>query len=432
MNRLWMVMAVLVACMMIGPVSAGIPELNGVQGALGTEYGSRLPHATLVRNAKMGADGVNASVRSANLPAPTTNTVRDKARDKVMYLTFDDGPSVLTEQVLDILDTEEVPATFFVLGKQAERSPELIRKVVQAGHALGNHTYNHEYDELYGNFTAFWNQVKQTEDVLYGITGLRTPLVRAPGGTYGHFDETYFSLLEKGGYTVFDWNVDSGDSKRKGVPAAEIIRNIKSSSLKDELILLLHDGTGHEETVKALPEIIRFYKNKGYEFKVMTPEQEPVQFAVSPSIKKKGRVIPSPTWIQEHIVPNAELFHPIPLLVEKGRSKVQFTAGEYELSNGSYYVPLRLAAERLGAKVNWNQHSRQAKVTWDEGHVLIDTRLGQAVSDVQGSFAKEWKEVSLQWHNQSLWVPLRMLLQDTGHRIDSVTFSRDIRLVKLQ
>lgn len=158
-----------------------------------------------------------------------------------------------------------------MLGEQAKRYPEMIRRIEDAGHKLGNHTYNHEYKELYDSFGHFWKQVKATEEVLRGITGKRTPLVRAPGGTYGHFDETYFNLLELGGYKVFDWNVDSGDSKRKGVPASEIIDNVVSANRQNEVIVLMHDGAGHGESVKALPKIIQYYKKQGYEFRAISP-----------------------------------------------------------------------------------------------------------------------------------------------------------------
>ncbi|MET1168250.1 polysaccharide deacetylase family protein, partial [Bacillus velezensis] len=113
-------------------------------------------------------------------------------QDKVVYLSFDDGPGNHTREVLDILRKEKVLATFFVLGEQAERYPELIRGLVEDGHALGNHTFNHQYEKLYSDFKVFWKQIKQTEEVLERITGFRPNLVRAPGGTYGHFDQSYF------------------------------------------------------------------------------------------------------------------------------------------------------------------------------------------------------------------------------------------------
>lgn len=241
-----------------------------------------------VHTSAVGSAGASAALAASQAKKSETPQANNKDKQgKTVYLTFDDGPSPHTDQVLEILREEEVPATFFVLGQQAKRYPEVIRRIVDGGHALGNHTYNHDYDELYASFGQFWKQIKDTEEVLREITGTRTPLVRAPGGTYGHFDKTYFHLLEQGGYQVFDWNVDSGDSKRKGVPASEIIANVKNTKLQDQVIVLMHDGGGHEQTVRALPEIIHYYKKLGYEFRTLSAEQQPVQFSLDPSISKK-------------------------------------------------------------------------------------------------------------------------------------------------
>src|SRR5690606_38338236 len=98
------------------------------------------------------------------------------------------------------------------------------------------------YKDLYPDFDRFWSQVSRTEAILEKITGEKTRLVRAPGGTYTKFDAFYFYFMEQSGYKVHDWNVDSGDSKRKGVPASEIIANVKNSLLKHEMNVLLHDG----------------------------------------------------------------------------------------------------------------------------------------------------------------------------------------------
>ena len=188
-----------------------------------------------------GLDSDKAASGAVTLTAgtPVTMPKSDKA-DKIVYLTFDDGPSNLTDQVLKILKKEDVPATFFVLGGNAKKMPEVITRIVEAGHTIGNHTYNHEYSELYQSFNVFWGQIKETEEVLRQITGVRPELVRAPGGTYGHFDKAYFDLMEQAGYKIFDWDVDSGDSKRKGVPAAEILRNSTPDKLKNQMIILMH------------------------------------------------------------------------------------------------------------------------------------------------------------------------------------------------
>lgn len=366
------------------------------------------------------------SAVSASATARATST----QAEKIVYLTFDDGPSKLTGQVLSILKEEEVTATFFVLGEHAKQSPELIQRMKEAGHAIGNHTYNHEYDDLYSSFPRFWDQIKRTEEVVREITGVRPAMVRAPGGTYGHFDETYFKLLEQGGYKVFDWDVDSGDSKRRGVPAAEIVKNATSEKLKDEMIVLLHDGTGHEESVKALPEIIKFYKKHGYTFRALSPDQKPVQFSLAAASKIKTKPAPSKAWIESHIEPNAALFGPgEPLYVEAGGVATKLAAGEYELTDGQYMVPLRSTMERLGAKVSWDGQSQSAVIVWGDATVIIEP-LKETLVSKGVEVSSPLTPVQFSRKNNSLWISLRPLLEATGHPIVSFEAGREERRVK--
>lgn len=218
----------------------------------------------------------------------TSSVVQASAAGPTVYLTFDDGPSNLTAQVLDILHKEGITASFFVLGNQAELKGKLIKRAVNEGHTVGNHTYNHVYKELYGSFEQFWKQVEQTDGILRKITGQENMLLRAPGGTYSNFDAFYYYLLDSAGYRLFDWNVDSGDAVRKSVPAAEIVANVKRSTLRDKMVVLMHDGIGHEETVKALPQIIAYYKAKGYAFKSLQPDTPKIQFPLTASRWKRS------------------------------------------------------------------------------------------------------------------------------------------------
>lgn len=353
-----------------------------------------------------------------------------KAADKVVYLTFDDGPSKWTDDVLDILKKADVPATFFLLGEQAKRFPEIVNRINEAGHSIGNHTYNHKYDELYSSFGVFWSQIKETEEVLRNITGTRTPLVRAPGGTYGHFDANYFKLLEQGGYKVFDWNLDSGDSKRKGVPASEIVKNVISAKQRNSMNILMHDGAGHEETVKALPKIIEYYKSLGYEFRAITPEDTPVQFAIAPKMKNSERPLPSDTWIQAHVVPNAALFGSgAPLYVEAGGVETRLMAGEYELKSGQYQVPLRTVMERLGAEVRWNDKEQTAVISWRDARITIHSASNTLVVEAPGETAVEYV-IDIDRKSGLIWLPLRTLLEVAGHDIVSVTSNSEERRVR--
>lgn len=365
---------------------------------------------------------------SASSSRPESEPSIEQKKEKVVYLTFDDGPSKLTDEILAILEEQKIKATFFVLGEQAQKSPEIIYRTAEAGHVIGNHTYNHKYSELYGSFTAFWNQIKRTEEILREITGTRTSLVRAPGGTYGHFDSSYFELMEQGGYQVFDWNVDSGDSKRKGVPASEIIENVTSEKLEKEMVVLMHDSAGHEASVKALPAIIDFYKQKGYSFEVLSPEQKPVQFSLSKKVT--ARTAPAQSWIESHVLPNAALFGPgQPLYVEAGGVQTKLTAGEYKVDQGQLIVPLRTTLERLGAEVSWDAGSRNVIVVWGELQLTLDPEHGTA--------RREGTEVPMEigtdrFRSQggSLWMSLRSLLELTDHPIISVTNTAEARRVE--
>ncbi len=193
-----------------------------------------------------------------------------------VYLSFDDGPSKVTEQVLDILKKEGVPATFFVLGQAAEANPQIVQRIVKEGHAIGNHTYNHKYEELYQDFAGYWKQIRQTERILQQVAGISPKIVRTPGGSHGHLDPFYIYLMDQAGYQIYDWNVDSGDARRPGVTAEEMIANVKSAPLKHEMHVLMHDSSRREETVKALPEIIAYFRRCGYQFAVITEKTKPV------------------------------------------------------------------------------------------------------------------------------------------------------------
>lgn len=386
------------------------------------------PGITLSRSTQAGGAADKASAATAK---PAASIVADvqKTEQKTVYLTFDDGPSNVTPAVLETLRKQKVKATFFVLGEQARSHPELINAIWEQGHAIGNHTYNHNYHDLYSGFTAFWNQIKQTEEAVREITGLRPQLVRAPGGTYGHFDDTYFELMEQAGYTVMDWTVDSGDSKRKGVPAAEILRDSVASMQASKVILLLHDGAGHSESAQALPEIIARYKAAGYAFDVLDAAQKPVQFRVS-ATAVAGRTKPSKAWIASNIIPNAELFAPgKPLMLEVGMLEARLEPGEFRISAGQYMVPLRAVIERLGGQVSWDSASRSGSIDWNGREVTADSRNNR-LTFTTGDGITVSKESKVEMTGASLWVPLRELLEAAGHPLLEVKVTAEERRVK--
>jgi len=199
---------------------------------------------------------------------------------KIAYLTFDDGPHPsATPKILKILKEEQVPATFFVIGYLAERYPDLLRAAHKDGHAIGNHSYSHNYDLIYQSPEAFLDNIKRAEKVIAEIIGEPPKIIRAPGGTHTHFRVDYYNLLDSHGYLVFDWNVSIGDAAAPLVPAKTLLENLKAQVPgKNRVIILMHDAGGKSTTVEVLPEIIKYLKANGYSFGVLSPEVRPILF----------------------------------------------------------------------------------------------------------------------------------------------------------
>lgn len=341
---------------------------------------------------------------------------KSKTSDKVVYLSFDDGPGKHTSEVLNILRNEDVPATFYVLGEHAERMPGMIKRIVSEGHALGNHTYNHEYNELYRNFETFWQQIKRTEDIINNIVGFRPALVRAPGGTYGHFDQTYFDLLKKGGYAVMDWNVDSGDSKRRNVPASDIVaRATDVPAGMSSAVVLMHDGGAHAETVKALPDIIQYYKQQGYHFEVMQASDKPVQFQVKPAVKYKVRQSPSASWIAKHVNANAaQWIVAKPLKIELGYMTVELKPDEYRFKDQTIMVPLRSYMNQLEGSISWDQTSGTATTWWKDRIVQINPAMGTLTSKRLHDQDGLTVQAVMESREGTIWVSAGDLIEQLG------------------
>lgn len=206
--------------------------------------------------------------------------------DKVVYLTFDDGPSkVVTKQVLDILDTYDIKATFFVTGKATLTNPEILLDVYNRGHVIGNHTQTHQYHSIYRNAENFKKDFLAAQENIYKVIGERPTLFRYPGGSITALNiggnnqfQSFNNILLDNGLQYFDWNVDPGDASGENYNARALhARTIHQSRGKDKVIVLFHDTDSKSETVKALPQIIESYIEMGYRFDILTPDGFTVQ-----------------------------------------------------------------------------------------------------------------------------------------------------------
>lgn len=194
--------------------------------------------------------------------------------ESTVYLTFDDGPDdKITPQILDILKAEGVKATFYVCGNMVETYPDVLKRIFNEGHAIGNHSYNHRYKELYKSPWSFMEQVIQTDNAIKNIIGVRPFIIRAPGGV-GMFSANYWSMIEDCGYIEHDWNVLTEDATPSKPNASTQINNVLKylgDNPPRSVIILMHSNSDKVETVKALPELIHFLRDWGYKFGVVTP-----------------------------------------------------------------------------------------------------------------------------------------------------------------
>lgn len=209
-------------------------------------------------------------------------TMVEIVEDKVVYLTFDDGPSHTTEEILNILDNYQIQATFFVSSGE-EQYHNLIQEAYNRGHAIGLHSYSHDYKTIYQAPYLYFNDLSKIDAMVYDLIGVHSKIIRFPGGSSNTISSNYnvgimsylVEEVTRLGYTYYDWNVSSEDAKGTNVDVHTIIENATNSNLQ-YINLLMHDSSTKETTIEALPTIIEYYLNKGYIFKTL--EQCDIQF----------------------------------------------------------------------------------------------------------------------------------------------------------
>jgi len=173
-------------------------------------------------------------------------------------LTFDDGPHAgATEKLLSLLEKEQVPATFFVVGKMAERYPELVRRISDSGHEVSNHTYNHYSMTSLEPHQAL-DELRRTRLLIRDLTGHDTPYYRPPGGRITPVVQAQ-ALRE--GYQIVLWSTQTKDVTGA---TSEQIRDRILSGAHDGAIVLMHSGMPH--TMAALPAVIRELRDRGFQF----------------------------------------------------------------------------------------------------------------------------------------------------------------------
>lgn len=223
-------------------------------------------------------------------------------KGKTVYLTFDDGPSWMTENVLDILKERNIKSTFFVTGTETQYGKDLLKRIVDEGHSIGNHTYSHNYRKLYSNPYNFLEDFYKNEEIIYNATGIRPKIMRFPGGSNNNVHRRYSKKgfmhdldrrVKRMGYVPIDWNASSGDASEIPQSPKDIINNTLTWANREQNpIILFHDSSAKLNTLKALPTILDKLIFLGCDFKVLTEDSFKVEF-----LRQKEKVEPIPKYL---------------------------------------------------------------------------------------------------------------------------------------
>lgn len=207
----------------------------------------------------------------------------DGNKGKRVYLTFDDGPNEVVNDVIKILATYNVQATFFVNGDDSDDAMDVYNNIIDNGHLLANHLYSHDYQLVYESKDAFMQSLHELEELVQNRCGVKMDKVlRFPGGSQAGTPEVMQQIkiaLAQEGYRYFDWNVEGGDASRKKPTTQEIVKKVMQyTDGKSTAVILLHTTSVYKNNkpmLKALPDIIEYLKGQGYEFHLLNEADAP-------------------------------------------------------------------------------------------------------------------------------------------------------------
>lgn len=202
---------------------------------------------------------------------------------KKVYLTFDDGPTTYTDELLDILADNDVKATFFCVYNPDETVWPAYKRIVDEGHTLGMHSYTHIYSSIYAGKDAFIEDVTAIHDFLYEQTGYDSNFYRFPGGSSNTVSnvnmQVLIEYLNSEGITYYDWNALSGDAV-DGTLSSQALNDTVMGYVRNnagDSIVLLHDLQQNPATIEGLQDLITMLKTEGYEICPIDTDTIPIQ-----------------------------------------------------------------------------------------------------------------------------------------------------------
>lgn len=257
---------------------------NHAKQVSSSETADSTPKTYYINNIKTSFQSKKTAIINSKIPPQLTDEQYEKitniyhqSTQKTVYLTFDDGPSEnITPLILDLLNKENIKATFFLLGTNVDRYPSLVQREYNEGHFLANHGYSHRYSDIYVSPETILNDYTQCEQSVkraLNNENFTSKVYRYPGGStggkYHDIKKDGKELLKENHIAYLDWNALTRDAE--GTPTHEsILENLKETvEEKNTVVLLMHDSSSKILTYETLPEVIAFFRDNGYTFKTL-------------------------------------------------------------------------------------------------------------------------------------------------------------------
>ena len=215
--------------------------------------------------------------------APQPYAATERA-ENVIYLTFDDGPSERTDEILDVLSEKDVKATFFVIGKEDEADLERMRRIVAGGHTIGMHSYSHKYEAVYASVESFLEDFYRNFSQIRDATGVTPTVFRFPGGSINGYDggiyQELISEMIRRGFVPYDWNISSEDAATNRIIPAETLKQNVAAGAEGKIrgFVLFHDSVQKVTTPAALGPTVDTLREMGFDFSAITPGTLPVLY----------------------------------------------------------------------------------------------------------------------------------------------------------
>jgi Predicted xylanase/chitin deacetylase len=223
-------------------------------------------------------------IKDSNLSIDTqSKTITENSEKKIIYLTFDDGPSaVITNKILDILKEQNIKATFFVVGNKIQGREDILKRIYTEGHTIGLHTYTHKYRQIYSSEDVFIEEMNKTSEEIKKVINIEPTAIRFPSGSKKHLTSSLLEKLHEHNYKIYDWNLCLSDGIDYNTPATKLYKEATAKCINpNKIFLLAHCDQPNKNTCDALPNIIKHYKDLGYEFQSITNDTPEYHFRVS-------------------------------------------------------------------------------------------------------------------------------------------------------